>query len=420
MKGGGGGEHQQNQSGNRILEAVRRVGLPLKLDKMTIGDGNCWNRAIVQQSRRVSVGIVGLTSHEELRSRVCQLAERAELEVIKEMKKHWVRKEPWSAYWERMKQNKVWADHPFIQVTAWLLERDIFVVLDSASLKSLFMTFSGSREGREEPCPQAPLLVGNDSNQHFQSLLPEDEESFHPSKFSPWTPEEIEMAVAEIVQKQKSWEKRQQTKGQEQSQPTTSKGDDASGGKSIFSSQPDGPKVEVAVEGGLHKFKCLHCFTHQKQIPSHMRKVHQNRFSHQVLDNFGKKWKVFANNLAVARKEAKRKAEDLDGFNEKHRKAEAKRKAKKKKEDLEGFNENNRKAEAKKKAMKKMKDLDGFKKDQKEYKEKQRSNDKATYLNEMRLAEVMTDLIAEVIAEVVAHQNQQVQLASRTWHDISQ
>ena len=225
------------------MDAVQRVGLPLKLDQRTIGDGNCWHRAIVQQSLRLSVGISGLTSHVDLRAKVCELALRAELQVIKEMRKNWVQKEPWSAYWERMSRNKVWADHPFIQVTAWLLERDIFVVPDTASSKSLFMTFSGSREGREKPCPQAPLLVGNDRNQHFQSLLPEDEETFHPSNFCPWTPEEIDKAVAEIVQKQKSWKRKQQ----EQGQPTTSKGEDTSGKKSIFSSTPDGPKVEVAI-----------------------------------------------------------------------------------------------------------------------------------------------------------------------------
>ena len=74
MKGGAGDEDQLYQSGNRILDAVQRVGLPLKLDSRTMGDGNCWHRAIVQQSQRVSVGIVGLTTHEDLRSRVCQLA----------------------------------------------------------------------------------------------------------------------------------------------------------------------------------------------------------------------------------------------------------------------------------------------------------------------------------------------------------
>ena len=98
VKGGAGDEDQQYQSGNQIMNAVRRVGLPLKLDQRTRGDGNCWHRAIVQQSRRVSVGISGLASHDELRERVCQLAVRAELQVIKEMRKHWVRKECWSAH----------------------------------------------------------------------------------------------------------------------------------------------------------------------------------------------------------------------------------------------------------------------------------------------------------------------------------
>ena len=289
MKGGAGDDNHQYPSGDRIMDAVRRVGLPLKLDLRTKGDGNCWHRAIVQQSQRLSVGITGFTSHDELRERVCQLAVRAELQVIKEMRKHWVQREPWSAYWERMKRNKVWADHPFIQVTAWLLERDIFVVMDSATPKNLFMTFSGSREGREKPCPQAPLLVGNDSNQHFQSLLPEDEDSFDPTQYSPWSPEDINKAVEEIVQKQKRWEKQHQDRtGQNVAQPGTSKGDGARGKKSIFSSLPDGPMVEVVEEEGSHNFKCLHCFTQQKQIPSHMRKVHHSRFSHQVLEEFGK------------------------------------------------------------------------------------------------------------------------------------
>ena len=149
MKGGAGDDGQHYQSGDRIMDAVRRVGLPLKLDRRTIGDGNCWHRAIIQQSQRVSVGIAGLTSHGDLRARVCQLALRAELQVIKEMRKHWVQKEPWSAYWERMKGNKVWADHPFIQLTAWLLERDIFVVMDSATPRILLMpSVAAGKDGK--------------------------------------------------------------------------------------------------------------------------------------------------------------------------------------------------------------------------------------------------------------------------------
>ena len=76
----------------------------------------------MQQCQRVTVGITGLSSHLELRSRVCQLALKEDLLVIKEMRRNWVRKESWRSYWERMKENRVWADHPFVQVTAWLLE----------------------------------------------------------------------------------------------------------------------------------------------------------------------------------------------------------------------------------------------------------------------------------------------------------
>ena len=195
MKGGAGEDGRHYPSGKRIEAAIQRTGLPLKLDKRTLGDGDCWVRAILQQCQRVAVGIAGLSSHLELRSRVCQLALKEDLLVIKEMRRNWTRKESWRSYWERMKENRVWADHPFVQVTAWLLERDIYVVMDSATPNSLFMTFSGNREGRERPCPQAPLLVGNDNNTHFQSLLPDDEESFHPSHWGAWTPEDINKAV---------------------------------------------------------------------------------------------------------------------------------------------------------------------------------------------------------------------------------
>ena len=58
-----------------------------------------------------------------------------------------------------------------------------------------------------------------------------------------------------------------------------------------------------------------------------MRKVHHDRFSHLELEDFGKEWKAFIGKLKVMRYQRKRKAEDLDGFNESHRKAEAKHKA---------------------------------------------------------------------------------------------
>ena len=103
MKGGAGDEEQQYESGKRIKDAVQRVGLPLRLDERTRGDGNCWYRAVIQQCRRASVGIDSLANHVELRSRVCQLALEGKLDVIKQMRKNWIRKESWRAYWAPMK-----------------------------------------------------------------------------------------------------------------------------------------------------------------------------------------------------------------------------------------------------------------------------------------------------------------------------
>ena len=411
MKGGAGDEEQQYESGKRINDAVQRVGLPLRLDERTRGDGNCWTRAVIQQCQRPSVGINSLANHVELRSRVCQLALEERLDVIKEMRKNWIRRESWRAYWERMERNKVWADHPFIQVTAWLLERDIYVVMDSATPRSMFMTFSGSREGQEKPCPQAPLLIGNDNNQHFQSLLPEDEVSFHPSQFSCWTPEQINQAVEEIVQKQRRWEYQRKKRGLEVVTAETCREDDKGCEKIVFDNVEGGPRVEITHEGGNHRYKCLHCFTQPKQIPSHMRKVHFNRFSHEILEEFGKEWKVFANNLADARRVAKRKAEDLEGFNKKiservakckakkmmedkegfmetQRKQEATRKSRRMDEDRAGFMETQRKQQASRKSRRMDEDREGFNEKHREEVAKYRGNAENTYLNEVRLAAI--------------------------------
>ena len=78
-----------------------------------------------------------------------------------------------------------------------------------------------------------------------------------------------------------------------------------------------------------------------------MRKVHHDRFSHLELEEFGKEWKAFRDKLKVMRYQRKRKAEDLDGFNESNRESVAKCKAKKKMDDLEGFKKKNREDVAK-------------------------------------------------------------------------
>ena len=113
----------------------------------------------------------------------------------------------------------------------------------------------------------------------------------------------------------------------------------------------------------------------------------------------------------MMRYQRKRKAENLDDFNESHRKAEAKHAAKKKMDDLEGFLEPRRRKEANRKSRRMEQDKEGFnkknredvakcrgnmreenpdklKEDQNKWKAKERSNAENSYLNEVRLAAI--------------------------------
>ena len=45
----------EKKIGNEILQHVRKLNLPFKLDKLTEGQGNCFPIAIIQQCRRRQV-----------------------------------------------------------------------------------------------------------------------------------------------------------------------------------------------------------------------------------------------------------------------------------------------------------------------------------------------------------------------------
>ena len=119
-----------------------------------------------------------------------------------------------------------------------------------------------------------------------------------------------------------------------------------------------------------------------------MRKVHHDRFSHLELEEFGKEWKAFRDKLKVMRHQRKRRAEDLDGFNESNRESVAKCKAKKKMVDKEGFKEKNREDVAKCRENMREKNPVKFKNDEKKRKAQQRCDTTNTYLNEVRLAAI--------------------------------
>ena len=108
--------------------------------------------------------------------------------------------ESWKDFWERMARDKVWAEGPFIQGTAWFLQKDILIISDLATPEMPFTAaISGNREGKENRCPGAPLLLGYHTGLHYQSLLPQGEEIFRPLSFNPCSPEDLTKTLKEVM-----------------------------------------------------------------------------------------------------------------------------------------------------------------------------------------------------------------------------
>ena len=93
-----------------------------------------------------------------------------------------INNETWDQYWQKMTQDKVWADYIFIQVTAWFLKHDIMIITTSNTEENPVMIISGNINDESTPCPNATLTIGSKSNIHYQSLLPI--EAFHLSSSS--------------------------------------------------------------------------------------------------------------------------------------------------------------------------------------------------------------------------------------------
>ena len=176
-----------------ILESIQRSQLPLKLDTLTEGDGNCFSRAVVSQCQRESVKEVVETpikSYMMLKKNVASFMKTSRHPVVKAYKREYqkvlqpVTKESWEQYWLRMQQDTEWADAVYVQGTAWYLMHDIHIMPTTATAEAPFITFSGNRERRDLPCPGAALLLGY-TGLHYQSLLETSEERIHMPNFKP-------------------------------------------------------------------------------------------------------------------------------------------------------------------------------------------------------------------------------------------
>ena len=125
-----------------IMTNIRRLGLNFILDKVTLGDGNCFFRAILQQLKRSEVYstlpgevkiFVDKEDHFGLRKWVkkCVFASNHE-RVQEDTLQPFLNGIPWDDYWSDsyMMKNGFWVDDPMVRCTAWFLKMDLMIISD--------------------------------------------------------------------------------------------------------------------------------------------------------------------------------------------------------------------------------------------------------------------------------------------------
>ena len=169
-----------------LTASIIRCNLQLKLDNPTEGYGNCFPNAIIQQWKRKEV-LAWLQennkdaifySQECIRREVTNFALKSQHRSMTNLKRKYeveiqqVEQKSWNEYWVEMAQDGTWVDHMFIQVTAWYIELDIMILTTSSLPESPFIFISGNIDNIQDILRGPPILLGNYTNVHYQSIIP--------------------------------------------------------------------------------------------------------------------------------------------------------------------------------------------------------------------------------------------------------
>ena len=177
----------ERRIGNEILRKIRSLRLPLELDEITEGRGNCFPLAILAQCRRPGIykhlnGSIKVLVYKNdptgLRQQVHRFMVSSTHPRIQEYKRRYeevisvIDKRNWNEYWVLMIRNYEWADHIFIQSTAWFLGFDIIIMTTTSTESNPYITITGNLTDENLACPGLRLILGSKSQVRFQSLLP--------------------------------------------------------------------------------------------------------------------------------------------------------------------------------------------------------------------------------------------------------
>ena len=169
-----------------LCSAIKRCNLELRLDNSTEGYGNCFPNAIVQQCRRPAIKTwlqknkpsALFNSQQSVRTKVATFALKSRHNKIVDLRRTYeqeiqqVENKSWTEYWNDMANEGTWVDHMFVQVTAWYMELDILILSTSSQPHQPFICLKGILNNVPASASGPSLLIGNYTNVHFQSLLP--------------------------------------------------------------------------------------------------------------------------------------------------------------------------------------------------------------------------------------------------------
>ena len=194
LRGGAGPYEEVLSMAELMRRAIQQAQLQLRLDAETPGLGNCFSIAMVQQFRRPQVKLflqsrgMKITSFMQLKEKVKEfVVTNMHTEKMKGLKANFemsqrnmalenrhLKPRTWSKYWQDMLKNGEWADDTFIQACAWYTNMNIVLVTAGrATPEQPFYAMEGTFS-TETTGPT--LLVGYINGNHYQSLLPLQED----------------------------------------------------------------------------------------------------------------------------------------------------------------------------------------------------------------------------------------------------
>ena len=168
-----------------IMTTIRRLGLDVNFtrDDLTLADGNCFFRGVLQQCRRTDVYstlpddvkvFVDNQDHYGFRRWVkdCVFASnhvRVQQETLQP-----VLPKPWDYSWsdKYMMKNGFWADHTIVQCTAWFLKKDLMIISEDNDDDQCVTTIPGNMD--DPTVAIGPQICLGYASNHYQSLLPVD------------------------------------------------------------------------------------------------------------------------------------------------------------------------------------------------------------------------------------------------------